>query len=86
MTTGAPVRESGIYRVSHPQHRLPEEVTLIRDQPFPRCSRCSEAVFYELARSAPSAGFHSGTTHFVVSLYELPVIEEEDSPGMSQAD
>lgn len=86
LTTGATVLESGVYHVSHPQHRLPEEVTLIRNQLFPRCSRCSEVVFYELVRSVPSAGTLPGTTHFTVALYELPVIEEEDSPDESVTD
>jgi hypothetical protein len=36
LRTGVAVPESGIYRVSHSQHRLPHEVTLLKDQQFPR--------------------------------------------------
>lgn len=71
LSTGCPVPESGIYRVLHSQHRLPQEVTLLAKQDFPRCSRCSEPVFYELVRSAP-AGMSSHGSAFSVMLYELP--------------
>jgi hypothetical protein len=70
------VPESGIYRVLHTQHHLPEEVTLLANHEFPRCSRCAEAVFYELVRSAPLAGLLRPGT-FVVSLYQLPEISDE---------
>lgn len=76
LRTGVNVPESGIYRTSHSQHHLPYEVTLLRDQKFPRCSRCSEAVFYELVRSAPAAYSHPGA--FTVTLYELPELLPDD--------
>ena len=71
LRTGCTVPESGIYRVLHSQHRLPQEVTLLAKQDFPRCSRCSDPVFYELVRSAP-AGMSSHGSAFNVMLYELP--------------
>lgn len=80
LTTGSSVPESGIYAVSHPQHSVPREVTLLRDQTFPRCSCCKEPVFYRLLRSAPAAaGAHPSA--FAVALYELPELNREaDEP------
>ena len=78
LRTGCTVSQSGIYRVSHSEHRLPEEVTLLKDQTFPRCSRCAQPVFYELVRSAPAASDPRG---FVVRLYELPEITDESLAG-----
>ena len=78
LRTGGTVLESGIYRVSHSQHRLPKEVTLLKDQAFPRCSQCAEPVFYELVRSAPAVSAPRG---FTVTLYELPEITDESLAG-----
>jgi hypothetical protein len=68
LRTGCFVSDSGIYRVIHKQHRLPEEVTLIKDQSFPRCSKCAEPAYFKLVRSAPASG---GTNSSSVALYEL---------------
>ena len=76
LRTGGSVPASGIYRVSHPQHRLPQEVTLFKDHLFPRCCRCTEPVYYTLERSAP-AGI--SPHHFNVNLYELPEVGEDES-------
>lgn len=71
------VRQSGIYRVRHQKHRLPHEVTLLRDQQFPRCSKCQNAVLFELVRAAV-AGTEVTTDESVrIYLYELPVLEED---------
>lgn len=78
LRTGSTVPDSGIYRVSHSPHRLPKEVTLWKDQAFPRCSRCSDPVFYELVRSAPAVSAPRG---FAVMLYELPEITDESLAG-----
>ena len=75
LRTGCTVPESGIYRVSHSLHRLPEEVTLLADQDFPRCSRCIEPVSYELVRSDPAAFASRG---FAVTLYELPELSDNE--------
>ena len=77
LRTGCTVPESGIYRVSHPQHRLPDEVTLLSNQSFPRCSRCSDPVFYKLVRSAPAAGTSHGEP-FSITLYELPELPSDE--------
>src|SRR5438105_1842344 len=75
LRTGCTIPDSGIYRVSHAQHRLPQEVTLLKDHLFPRCSRCTEPVYYTLERSAP-AGI--SPYRFSVNLYELPELEEDE--------
>jgi len=78
------VPQSGIYKVRHKKHRLPHEVTLLRDQYFPRCAKCDNAVVFELVRAvmdeSESAAFSSR-----IRLYELPELEddtpiEDDSP------
>jgi hypothetical protein len=73
---GEQINESGIYRVVHSNHRLPHEVTLLRDQLFPRCTKCDDAVYFELLRSAPDITL----APFKVALYALPAVdgEEED--------
>ena len=71
------VPQSGIYRVRHLKHRLPHEVTLLRDQQFPRCSKCQNAVLFELVRVA-MAETEVTTDHSIrIYLYELPVYEED---------
>lgn len=65
--TGAPIPESGIYRVIHKAHRLPHEVTLVWGQAFPRCAKCRDAVKFELIRAAELLNEHA----FRVYLYEL---------------
>jgi hypothetical protein len=71
------VPQSGIYRVSHRKHRLPYEVTLLRDQQFPRCSKCQNPVVFDLI-PAIKAGTDVTTEYSTrIYLYELPVIEDE---------
>lgn len=69
--TGQEVPNSGIYRVLHSQHRLPEEVVLIAGNKFPRCGKCANAVKFELAKPAP----HFGATNVVV--HELSAYDRE---------
>ncbi len=76
------VRQSGIYKVRHKKHRLPHEVTLLRDQYFPRCAQCDTAVIFELVRAVMDEA-ETGTSQ--IHLYELPAIEddtpmEDDTP------
>ena len=70
--SGERVPETGIYRATHNQHRLPHEVVAVKGQVFPKCARCSDSVFFELAYAAPDL-FESSLTH----QYELP--EEEQA-------
>jgi hypothetical protein len=71
------IPESGIYRVIHAQHRLPHEVTLIKGQTFPPCAKCHDEVRFQLVREMPAAWERRGS----VSLYELPVLGEEEDPA-----
>jgi hypothetical protein len=71
--TGQAVPESGIYRISHGEHRLPHEVTLLKDQLFPRCCKCAELVVFEPVALAPTTVERRG--HIV--LYELPCLDPE---------
>ena len=78
------VRQSGIYKVRHKKHRLPHEVTLLRDQYFPRCAKCDTAVVFELVRAVMDES-ESGSLSSRIRLYELPVLEdntpiEDDTP------
>jgi len=66
---------SGIYRVVHAQHRLPHEVTLVEGQTFPPCAKCHHEVSFELVRGVPALERERRGS---VSLYALPVIEEEE--------
>jgi hypothetical protein len=71
---GDKILESGIYRVYHGNHRLPHEVTLLRDQLFPKCVKCENSVYFELVRSAPNIRL----APFKVALYALPANDEEE--------
>ena len=73
-TTGCIAPETGIYRVVHAGHRLPHEVIILRGQVFPKCSKCSGSVLFELAHAAPDL-FQSG----ICRIYELPELEEKES-------
>lgn len=75
--TGKKIPESGIYRVIHRRHRVPHEVTLLRDEVFPRCAQCQAAVQFLLVRGIPSADEHESFTP--IRLYELPVLESDES-------
>jgi hypothetical protein len=71
---GDKILESGIYRVYHKGHRLAHEVTLLRDQLFPKCMKCEDSVYFELVRSAPDITL----APFKVALYALPSNDEEE--------
>ena len=73
-TTGESVAESGIYSVHHP-HSLPLQVTLLAGQLFPRCSKCSDKVRFQLARANPELDVRKD---FRIQLYELPEVEPEE--------
>lgn len=70
------IAQSGIYQVIHKKHRLPHEVTLLRDEQFPRCAKCQDAVKFRLVRGINPDAIeleHSPR----ISLYELPVFDDE---------
>jgi hypothetical protein len=66
--TGDKVIESGIYKVTHLEHRLPHEVTLLKDAEFPRCSKCKEAVTFSVIALAPRLD----KIRERVTVYQLP--------------
>jgi hypothetical protein len=80
--TGLKIRESGIYKVIHSKHRLPHEVTLLKGESFPRCSKCGSAVEFKLLRAAPQLGEAGG---FRIVLYELPAAEEPEEKADAEA-
>ena len=49
---GDSVRESGVYRVVHQQHRGDHEATLLDGGQFPRCTHCGEGVRFFLQKAA----------------------------------
>lgn len=71
--TGQRVPASGIYQVRHREHQLPHEVTLLKDETFPPCSRCSTAVLFKLVRLVTALD-KSG---WKIILNVLPVFEDE---------
>jgi hypothetical protein len=73
--SGNVVPDSGIYLVTHPDHRLPHEVTLLRDQKFPTCAKCDNAVSFELVQAAP----HLQDGEFRVALHRIPEMPAEES-------
>ena len=75
--TGEIIPHSGIYRVIHHQHRLPREVTLLRDEAFPRCSRCSDAVGFEMVMRAVRELEDVDDGRMRIALYELPELESD---------
>jgi hypothetical protein len=70
------VIQSGIYRVRHRKHRLPHEVTLLRDNTFPRCAKCKDPVIFELLQAAKDETDMTGFSTRI-DLYELPVMDDE---------
>lgn len=73
--TGERITRSGIYRVIHRKHRLPHEVTLLRDQVFPRCAKCQDQVRFRLVRGVELPERENEfSTH--IYLYELPVLDD----------
>ena len=69
--SGEIVPKSGIYKVSHAEHRLPHEVTVISGQTFPPCAKCGNAVNFQLLRVIHDAD----TPPFRVTLHQIPEIE-----------
>jgi hypothetical protein len=75
------IPHSGIYRVFHQKHRLPHEVTLLRDERFPKCAKCQDAVSFELVRAVTFTE-ESVELHPKIRLYEIPVLDEEMEQGI----
>ena len=69
------VPDSGIYRVTHAEHRLPHEVTLLKGAAFPRCSKCKEAVTFMVVALAPRLD----KLRERVTLYQLPDMDDTNA-------
>ena len=70
--TGESVPVTGVYSVTHDGHRLPHEVLILKNERFPRCAKCSDAVVFTLLRPVPDI-----PKDFSYRLFELPVFESE---------
>lgn len=61
---GELVPENGVYRVTHQQHRLMHEASLIKGDRFPLCKQCKQGVRFELRRAIKNptqipSGYHA---------------------------
>ena len=61
---GERVPESGVYRVTHEEHRLMHDATLLGGDRFPVCRQCAKQVRFELRRAVKNptriaSGFHA---------------------------
>jgi hypothetical protein len=83
--TGEIVPYSGIYQVAHAEHRLPHEVTLLRANAFPPCSKCGNNVVFKLLRAVTVERF-AVTLNAIPEMTDSQVIAaaaEEDSEQAS---
>jgi hypothetical protein len=71
--TGQKVPASGGYEVCHKKHRLPHEVTLLKDQQFPPCEQCGTAVQFKVIRLVNALDERREK----IVLNMLPVIEDD---------
>ncbi len=74
--TGDTVPVTGLYVVHHAAHRLPHEALLLKDEKFPRCAKCADAVQFELLKAVPDFERHRGR---IAKLYELPAVDDDES-------
>jgi hypothetical protein len=75
LKTGMVVPQSGIYAVTHHLHRLPSKVALFKGESFPRCSKCGDAVGFEVIR-AVLALYILADLSIPAALPELPVLND----------
>jgi hypothetical protein len=78
--TGHEVVDSGIYRVTHAQHRLPHTVTICKGEMFPRCAKCDNRVTFELVHEA-----ECGFSYEPIHVYELQPLQEENDAAAAAA-
>jgi hypothetical protein len=76
--SGQVVPHSGVYKVVHSEHRLPHEVTLLRADTFPPCSKCGVLVKFKLLRAVTVESFKVvlNTLPEVASLDDLEGFEK----------
>lgn len=80
---GELIRETGIYRVYHADHRVSHEVTLIADETFPPCSHCQEQVHFQLVRLAPRIHQDASFRDSLIRFYQIPHPDSEDETERS---
>jgi hypothetical protein len=73
--SGLAIPRTGIYTVRHKQHRLPHQVTLLKDQVFPPCAQCNQAVEFELLMGIDDLAM--SLSPFRVTLHQIPELEVE---------
>jgi len=74
---------SGIYKVHHAQHRLDHSVTILKDELFPACRRCGDAVTFSLERTVSESSAVHG--NFRVVLEEYLVWKQGGGPSPAAA-
>ena len=77
---GETIPSTGLYSVTHSNHRLPREVTLRKGEAFPHCAACENPVTFVLIKAAPAEG---DDKTFKVVLYVLPVTEEGEAGAVA---
>lgn len=70
---------NGIYRVTHAQHRLSTEITLIQGHLFPGCSKCKTSVHFEFLRLIKPE------PDFQINLFTLPELPDSDQGESREA-
>lgn len=54
--SGDKVPCTGLYRVSHYQHRMPHDAVLRSGETFPACNKCGKRVMFRLSTNAETIG------------------------------
>ena len=70
--SGDRVPVGGIYEVSHTEHRVPHEVTLLKGQKFPPCACCGNHVRFKVIRKVNALNERRER----IILNVLPVMED----------
>ena len=66
---GELVPENGVYRVTHDEHRLMHEATLLAGDRFPLCKRCKRRVRFELRRAVKNPNLITSGYHAILEDY-----------------
>jgi len=75
-TAGCEIPASGIYKVKHGSHDLPNEVILHKGQQFPGCAKCDDLVLFELIHAAPDAFSDPDFCAAFLELRQLPALRQ----------
>ncbi|HEY7402929.1 MAG TPA: hypothetical protein VIB39_05370 [Candidatus Angelobacter sp.] len=66
------VPASGVYRVTHDEHRLMHEATLLGGDRFPLCRQCKRQVRFELRRAVANPNQIISGNHAILEEYPDP--------------